>query len=52
MENSFRNQSGGYYYPGVKLSPRAVSDIIKDFEATKDDSNFTMKGLAKRSKVS
>ena len=49
--NSLINSNGGYYDPGVKLSPRAVADIIENFEDTRD-TGFTMKGLAKLSKVS
>ena len=52
MGNSLINSNGGYYDPGVKLSPRAVADIIENFEDTRDDTGFTMKGLAKLSKVS
>lgn len=52
MGNSLVNRSGGYYDPGVKLTPRAVADIIENFVAARDDSTFTMKGLAKLSKVS
>ena len=52
MGNSLVNSNGGYYAPGEKLAPRAVAEIIENYEEMRGDPSFTMKELAKRSKVS
>lgn len=52
MGNSLVNSNGGYYDPGVKIAPRAVADIIENFEAMREDGTYTSMDLAMRSKVS
>jgi hypothetical protein len=52
MGNSLVNNNGGYYESGKKLTPRAVVDIIENFEKMRADGTPTIKVVAKLSKVS
>ena len=52
MGNTLINSVGGAYQSGVKLSCRAVIDIVESYLDMKDNADFTMKKVAFVAKVS